>query len=102
MIVGVAIRSKNMIIMMPRPNRHCNCFWYAQSIGIDCSKEKLGTHGIDQGFYTHTGKYLDREQAAKYVKRIKQKTVEKVSKYLFSETVWDDLTPPPPKNLNSP
>jgi hypothetical protein len=99
MIVGVALRGENIIIMLPRPNRHCNCFWYAASIGIDCVKVKLGTKAVDQGFYTHTGKYLNREQAAKYVKRIKQETVEPVGAYLFSETMWDDKTPPKPEGL---
>ena len=87
-IVGVALRGENIIIKLPRPNRHCNCFWYALSIGLDHVKVGLGKKAIDQGFYTHTGKYLNREQAAKYVKRIKQPTVEKVSKHLFSETMW--------------
>lgn len=100
MIVGVAIRGENILIKLPRPNRHCNCFWYAQLIGIDCVKYKVGIRGIDQGFYTHTGKYLNREEAAKYVKRIKQETVEKVSTHLFSETMWDDLTPERPKELD--
>lgn len=92
MIIGVAIRTSDekIVIKLPKPNRHCHCLWYAsEELGIDLIKVGLGVAGKNQGFYTHTGKYLDREQAAKYVKRIKQPTVDgPVKRYLFSEDVW--------------
>ena len=89
MIVGVAIRNKYLMIMLPKPNRHCTCFWHLADIGIDAGKAKVGFKGGDQGFYTHTGKYLNRQQALKYVKRIKQPTIDGPIKHsLFSEDLW--------------
>lgn len=96
MIVGVAIRTadEKIVIKLPRPNRHCHCLRLAgDDLGIDLVKTGLGVAGKNQGFYTHTGKYLDREQAMKYVKRIKQplipdETGRAPSRYLFSEDVW--------------
>lgn len=89
MIIGVAIRNENIIIQLPKPNRHSNCFLYADSIGIDTVKEGVGTAAKDQGFYTHTGKYLNREQAARYIKRIKQPgVVYPTCGILFSENLW--------------
>lgn len=91
MIIGVAIRNEFITIMLPKPNRHVDCFKYATSLGIDVVKSKIGIRGKDQGFYTHTGKYLDRFQALKYAKRIKQPTnyggIESKGA-LISEEVW--------------
>ncbi len=88
MIVGVYVRSEHIIVMLPKPNRHCDCFEYAEKAGIDFKEAKFGYKGEHQGFYTHTGKLLDREQALRYVKRIGQKTLEPVKGALFSEDVW--------------
>ena len=89
MIIGVALRNEEIIIMLPKPNRHCHCFWHLKKMGINAAKAKIGVKADDQGFYTHTGKYLTREQACKYAKRIKQKTIDgPVKNYLFSEDLW--------------
>lgn len=90
MIIGVAIRNDVVTIRLPKPNRHADCFEYANKIGINCIKAKIGIKGKDQGFYTHTGKYLDRAQAARYVKRVKQKIIISDSnmKMLFSEDLY--------------
>jgi len=90
MIIGVCVKFGDFIeVRMPKPNRHCHCFWhFIECYGADGTPKGLSSAGKQQGFYTHTGRFLDREQAAKYVKRIKQPTVEPVGKYLFSETVW--------------
>jgi len=88
MIVGVAIRSEKVIIMLPKPNRHCDCFRYLAELGINCAKSKIGRPAESQGFYTHTGKYLNRRQVYKYVKRIKQTICPEANKYLFSEDLW--------------
>jgi hypothetical protein len=88
MIVGVAIRNDKMIIKLPMPNRHSNCFLYADSVGIDTVKEKLGTAADDQGFYTHTDRYLSRKQAIKYIRRIKQTTIGHPKYVLCSEDLW--------------
>ena len=88
MIIGVAIRNHRITIMLERPNRHSDCFEYAQNIGIDFAKEKLGVAAKDQGFYTQYGKYLNREQAFKYAKRIKQPLLDSPHFALCSENLW--------------
>ena len=89
MIVGVAIRNKTIMVMLPKPNRHCHCFWHLTAMGIHGPTMRIGSKKKDQGFYTHTGKYLDREQAARYVRRIKQPTIDgPVRVALFSEDLW--------------
>jgi hypothetical protein len=88
MITGVAIRNDEMMIALPSPNRHSDCFLYAITNGIDITKSRLGAKAVNQGFITHTGKYLDRVQAAKYLKRVKQQTVFKIGKVVVSEDLW--------------
>lgn len=86
MIVGVAIRNDKVIIQLPEPNRHCDCFKYATSIGIDAVKEEIGTAVKDQGFYTRLGRYLNRKEAASYARRVKQ--IDAPVSILFSEDLW--------------
>lgn len=88
MILGVAIRSETIVVMLPKPNRHCHCFNHLIEMGIDPAKEGIGVKAANQGFYTHTGRYLDRNEAYKYVKRIKQKHDPAATRYLFSEDLW--------------
>lgn len=91
MIVGVAVKfGDNIEVRLPRPNRHCHCFWHFSKVtGLEAPPPGLKTGGTNQGFYTHTGKYLDRVQAWKYVKRIKQPLTENAgSGPLFSEDLW--------------
>ena len=90
MIVGVAIRIGDHIeVRLPKPNRHCHCFEYFFNMtGERATAHQLRTGGENQGFYTHTGKYLNRKQAIKYVKRIKQEVIGTPHAYLFSEDLW--------------
>ncbi len=89
MIVGVAIRNDNVLITLPKPARHVDCFELAKSLGIDFIAVGLGKKADNPGFYTHTGKYLNRMQAAKYIKRIKQKTLDgKYRQAICSEDLW--------------
>jgi len=88
MITGVAIRNENMVISLPKPNRHSDCFAYAQNLGINLSESQLGKKADHQGFITHTGKFLNRVEAAKYLKRIKQETVVKIGTVAISEDLW--------------
>lgn len=91
MIVGVAVRNSVLTVMLPKPNRHHHCFEYIKELNLKHPKgDRIGgTTGDNQGFYTHTGKYLTREQAYKYAKRIKQPLIEgNNGKYLFSEDLW--------------
>ena len=95
MIVGVAIKIGDHIeIRMPKPNRHCHCFeYFYETTGI--MAPTIGkTGGVNQGFYTDKGVYLDRLQAMRHIKRCGQELVEqddlehKWSHPLFSEDVW--------------
>ncbi len=88
MIVGVAIRNSKVIVMLPKPNRHSDCFHYLKELGIRPVKNKIGVKADDQGFYTHTGKYLNRVQAFKYAKRIKQALIDSPNFGLCSENLW--------------
>jgi len=76
MIVGVAIKIGDHIeIRLPKPNRHHDCFRYFHEItGVSAPSVGLNVNGKNQGFYTHTGRYLNRVQAGKYCQRIKQPT----------------------------
>lgn len=89
MIVGVAIWSDVITVKLPKPNRHCHCFWYLQDeLGIRAPEHKIGSGAKNQGFYTHTGKILNREEAIRYVRRIKQPTIGTPKHALFSEDLW--------------
>jgi hypothetical protein len=89
MIIGVAIRNEIITVKLPKPSRHCDCFRYLLENGVDYSKMGIGVKAKDQGFYTHTGRYLDRIEAVRYVKRIKQKTIDGPAYgALFSEDLW--------------
>lgn len=88
MIIGVAIRNDNMVISLPKPNRHSDCFAYAKRLGINLSESELGKKADHQGFITHTGKFLNRVETAKYLKRIKQPTIVKIGKVAISEDLW--------------
>lgn len=86
MIVGVAITNGVVTVKLPKPNRHCDCFKYLiEDMGLNPDS---GFHGKGQGFYTHTGRYLDRDQAWKYAKRIKQETMGEPRGPMFSEDLW--------------
>lgn len=95
MIVAVAIRSDSVMIQLPKPNRHCDCFDLAKEMGIDHVKARIGIRAVDQGFVTDKGVYLDRNQAMRHAKRCGQaliKTSEDLkhrwSDPLFSEDLW--------------
>ena len=88
MIVGVAIRGPGIIIMLAKPNRHSDCFKRLDTLGVDPLHRLVGVKADDQGFYTHTGKYLNRAQAYRYAKRIKQKLIDNPNGALCSENLW--------------
>lgn len=96
MIIGVAIKSENVTISLPKPNRHGHCFVFcAEVLGIKPVKHLIGNKSGAQGFITDKGVYLNREQAMRHVKRCKQKLIPdrqdgqvNKSKYLFSEDLW--------------
>ena len=76
MIIGVAVKfGEHIEVRLPAPNRHCDCFALMHEVtGKSVTELGLQVNGKNQGFYTHTGKYLDRFQTGKYCQRIKQPT----------------------------
>lgn len=95
MIVGVAIRNENVIIQLPKPSRHHDCFRYCRDVlGIRAVKDKIGFGDGRQGFITSGGLYLTREEARVYVEEVSQElrvqpngTINE-SRELFSEDLW--------------
>jgi len=57
-------------------------------MGINLSESELGKKADHQGFVTHTGKFLNRVEAAKYLKRTKQKTLFPIGGIAISEDLW--------------
>ncbi len=86
MILGVAIKHGQLMICLPKPNRHHDCIKYAVDVlGLNWP---LSCAGKLQGFYTDTGKYLNRQRALGYVRKNGQLVNEDARCYLFSEDLW--------------
>lgn len=83
MIVGVTCWMDGERFDLPAPNRHHNVIRHLVSIGRSGRVKPC-----DQGFYTDTGEYLNREQAREYVLRIGQVTTTDHQRELFSEDLW--------------
>jgi len=84
MIIGVAIKHGDMVIGLPKPNRHHNVIWHiVKDLGI---KGPLGFEG--QGFYDNQGKYYNREEAREYAIKTGQCVSPENPRELFSEDIW--------------
>lgn len=91
MIVGVAVKFGDHIeIRLPKPNRHSDCFeLFFKTIGKREIPEGMRVNGDQQGFYTHSGKFLNRKQAYKYAIRVKQpRVIIERPGALVSEHLW--------------
>lgn len=85
-IIGVAVKQGDLIICLPRPNRHCHCIHYGvEALGL---KPPIGAPALNQGFYLEDGTYLNREEAFEHVQHNGQKLKSKPNVYLFSEELW--------------
>ena len=82
-IVGAAIRYKELIITLPKPNRHHHILQLMFNLGI-----KGG--GEFQGFITSEGKYIDRKEAITIAMEAGQCKNGKpeLGYMLFSEDLW--------------
>lgn len=95
MIVGVAFHNaeKQVLISMPRPNRHNNIF---HAFYEDAGKQNIFKAGWTQGFVDENGKFYDRKAAAEHVLKIGQELTHHTKEeyegrtlgILFSEDVW--------------
>lgn len=84
MIIGVAIKYGDLIIALPKPNRHHDCIRYAaETLGL---APPIGRKG--QGFYLATGEYLNREDAMEYMKEYYGQKITINPHILFSEDLW--------------
>lgn len=83
MIVGVTCWLNGERYDLPAPNRHHNVIHLLASKGLPGRVKQ-----DDQGFYTDTGEYLDRQQARKYALRIGQILKADHCRDLFSEDLW--------------
>lgn len=83
MIVGVTCWLNGERYDLPAPNRHHNVIHLLASKGLPGRVKP-----DDQGFYTDTGEYLDRQQAREYALRIGQILKADHCRDLFSEDLW--------------
>lgn len=92
-IMGVAVKQGDIVIALPKPNRHHDCMRYAvEVLGLE---PPIGVAADDQGFYLANGQYLNRKEAWKVaveagVKMRPSPTDGYVNKsgILFSEDLW--------------
>lgn len=90
-IIGVAMIKGDVMVALPRPNRHTHCIQYGHEVlGLDLP---IGSAGVAQGFYLADGTYLNRREAFLHAQRIGQPMSSEANKYLFSEDVWDSPSP---------
>lgn len=87
MIIGVAIKHGDLVIALPRPNRHHSVINYmVHNLGIT---PPVGhQHEDGQGFYLADGTYLNRRQARQYAIDHKQCIEPENPLELFSEDLW--------------
>lgn len=83
-IVGVALRHKDLLLALPRPNRHHNVGFFATCVlGI---KPPYGRD--EMGFYLKDGTFLNREEAREHALKTGQVTETDHPRELFSEDLW--------------
>lgn len=63
MIKEVAVKSGDLCIALPKPNRHADCIMQILSLGLDISEWGKESN---QGFYDEQGVFLSRTEAAKH------------------------------------
>ena len=91
MIVGVAIKHNDIMICLPKPNRHHHCIRHAVGV-LGITTTPIGAKPFAQGFYTDTGVFLNRIDGRIYAiehgQLLKQETETFNSHELFSEDLW--------------
>ncbi len=84
MIKGVVIKHKDLVIALPKPNRHHDVIKYmVEVLGIE---PPVGSDG--QGFYLDDGTYLNRKEAMKYETKEKLLITTNIRSQLYSEDLW--------------
>lgn len=86
MIIGVAVKQGDIVIALPKPNRHHHCIHYGASV-LKLTTP-IGAPAKSQGFYLNDGTFLNREDALAYAKKHNQLINPGANAYLFSEDLW--------------
>lgn len=84
-IAAAAIRFNGVVVTLPPPARHHNCIRAAHDVGYENWRPEH-----EQGFVTDTGRFVDREEAARIAVAANQ-LIERAMRHplgLFSEDVW--------------
>lgn len=95
-IEGVAVifdtGPATVVVKMPKPNRHCDCFSFAATdLKIPTAS---GGRAKNQGFYDNNGAYLTRQEAMSLCKETGVELLPMQcgaindSDILYSEDVW--------------
>jgi hypothetical protein len=84
MIAAAAIKYRDVIVSMPRPNRHHNIIYSVYNLW----SIRTGSNGV-QGFITDTGEFVDRVEGLR-IARDNNQIIHKhgSDKELFSEDMW--------------
>ena len=87
-IIGVAIWWQgDLVLVLPCPKRHHHVIKYGEDVlGLT---PPIGAPADFQGFYTASGRYLNRKEALEHVKETGQPLRNpNAINYLFSEDLW--------------
>ena len=86
MIIGVSIKHNDLVVCLPKPNRHHDCIYYAcEVLGL---KPPICGQMTKQGFYLSDGTFLDRKTGLEYAKEHNQLINKQAHTNLFSEDLW--------------
>ncbi len=85
-IIGVAVKQGDLVICLPKPNRHHDCIRYAVDVlGLT---PPISSRTESQGFYTASGRFASRGMALDIARYHKQLINKEAHHGLFSEDVW--------------
>jgi hypothetical protein len=82
-IVASAVVLDGDVWQLPKPARHHHVLW-----ALDQVLPGRAIEAHDQGFVTNTGRYVDREEAARIAVRAKQVARLHAPPNLYSEDLW--------------
>lgn len=87
LIVAAAVRHRDIIIMVERPDRHGHCLNFLHRYGIDPIEDNH-----ECGFVTNRGRFVGRKEAGQIVIASKQGTYmdgpSNPHGHLYSEDMW--------------
>lgn len=63
MIIGVAVKAGQLMIALPKPNRHADCIDLIMKLGLEHDVMCEWGKSTHQGFYDEKGKFYTRPEA---------------------------------------